>query len=275
MTLRRQRGGALLVGCLLGLVFAVIAAVQIAAWTVGAVERTTHQVIPGPVGVLQVDAGAGDILVVPTSGSDVRIDSTAKGALHTPRLRAVKDGLMVRMNGDCPAISFGPCRASIVLHVPRGTKVDVRSGSGDLTASGITGPVRMETGSGDVNATGLTGGAELRTSSGDVSAHSLGGDVTLRTASGDLTGEDLAAGTVQAVTSSGDVDLGFRLPPRDVDAATASGDVNVALPFGQAYRVEADTGSGQSEIGVKTDPTSTRIVRARTSSGDAIVSYGN
>ena len=70
--------------------------------------------------MLEVDAGAGDILVVPTSGDDVRIDSTAKGALHTPRLRAVKDGMMVRMSGNCPAISFGPCRASIVLHVPAG-----------------------------------------------------------------------------------------------------------------------------------------------------------
>ena len=92
MTLRRQRGGALIVGLLLSLVFAAIAAIQVAAWTADAVERTTHQVVPGPVSMVQVDGGAGDILVVPTSGDDVRIDSSAKGALHTPRLRAVKDG---------------------------------------------------------------------------------------------------------------------------------------------------------------------------------------
>jgi DUF4097 and DUF4098 domain-containing protein YvlB len=274
MTLRQQRGAALLVGCLLGLVFAVCAAFQIAGWTVGAVEHTTHQVIPGPVGVLRVDAGAGDILVVPTSGDDVRIDSTAKGALHRPRLRAVKDGMVVRMNGNCPAISFGPCRASIVLHVPPGTKIDVRSGSGDLTASGITGPARMETGSGDVTATGLTGDADLRTSSGDVNARGLGGDVTLRTASGDVNAGDLAAGTVQAVSSSGDVELDFRSAPRDVDAATASGDVDVSLPFGQTYRVEADTGSGDRHV-MGDDPASPRIVRARTSSGDVTVGNGN
>jgi DUF4097 and DUF4098 domain-containing protein YvlB len=275
MTARRQRGAALLVGGLLSLLFALIAAVQVGAWTTGAIERTTHQVIKGPVGTLKVEAGAGDILVVPTSGHDVRIDSTAKGALHTPRLRAVKDGLMVRMTGNCPAISFGPCRASIVLHVPAGTRIDVRSGSGDLTASGIRGIVRMETGSGDVSATALTGDADLRTSSGDVNVRALGGDVTLRTASGDVTAEDLAAGTVQAVTSSGDVALDFRLAPRDVDAATASGDVHVSLPVGEAYRVEADTGSGDSQVGVKVDRASKRIVRARTSSGDATVDYGN
>jgi DUF4097 and DUF4098 domain-containing protein YvlB len=275
MTLRRQRGGALIVGLLLSLVFAAIAAIQVAAWTADAVERTTHQVVPGPVSMVQVDGGAGDILVVPTSGDDVRIDSSAKGALHTPRLRAVKDGLMVRLNGNCPAFSFGPCRASIVLHVPTGTKIDIRSGSGDLTASGISGPVRMETGSGDVTATALTGDADLRTSSGDVNARGLAANSVLRTASGDVTAEDLGAGTVQAVTSSGDVELGFRLAPSDVDAATASGDVHVALPIGQTYRVEADTGSGSSQIGVKTDRASTRVVRARTSSGDATVDYGN
>lgn len=275
MTARQQRGGALLIGGLLALLFTTIAAVQVGAWSTGAVERTTHQVVPGPVEIVKVDAGAGDILVVPTAGDDVRIDSSAKGALHTPRLRAVKDGLMVRMNGNCPAISFGPCRASIVLHVPPGTRIDVHSGSGDLTASGITGPVRMETGSGDVTATALTGDADLRTSSGDVNVRALGGDVSLRTASGDVNAEDLATETAQAVTSSGDVELDFRLAPRDVDAATASGDVDVSVPRGQTYRVEADTGSGDDTIGVRTDPASQRIVRARTSSGDVSVNYGN
>lgn len=274
MTVRQQRGAVLLVGGLLAFVFTAICAVQVGAWTTGAIERTTHQLIPGPVEVVKIDAGSGDILVVPTGGDDVRIDSSAKGALHTPRLRAVKDGLTVRLDGDCPAISFGPCRASIVVHVPVGTRVDVRSGAGDLTASGIGAPVRLETGSGDVTATGLTGDADLRTSSGDVNVRGLGGDVNLRSASGDVNAEDLAARQLQAVTSSGDVELDFRVAPSDVDAATASGDVDVSLPTGQTYRVEADSGSGESHE-MESDPDSPRVIRARTSSGDATVAYGN
>jgi DUF4097 and DUF4098 domain-containing protein YvlB len=275
MTVRQQRGGALLVGGLLALIFSSIAAVQVAGWTVGAVERTSHQVIPGPVREVTVTAGAGEILVVPTSRPEVRVDSSVKGSLHTPRLRAIKEGLAVRLDGNCPAISFGPCRASIVIHVPPDTVVDVRSGSGDLTASGLNGPVRLETGSGDVHATALNGDADLRTSSGDVSVRSLRGRTSLKTASGDVEAEDLGSEQVQAVTSSGDVELNFGTSPRDVDAATASGDVRVVVPRGAAYRVEADTGSGESDIGVRTDPESTRIVRARTSSGDASVLYGN
>jgi hypothetical protein len=275
MTARQQRGAALLVGGLLALIFCAIAAVQVAGWTVGAVERTSHQVIPGPVREVSVEAGSGTIFVVPTSGDDVRIDSTVKGSLHTPRLWAIKQGVDVRLDGNCPEFSFGPCRASIVIHVPVDTIVDVRSGSGDLTASGLDGPVRLETGSGDVHATALNGDADLRTSSGDVSVRSLRGAATLKTASGDVEAEDLSTARLQAVTSSGDVELDFLTAPDDVDAATASGDVRVVVPRGEGYRVEADTGSGDSHPNVPTDPDATRVIRARTSSGDVSVGYGN
>ena len=274
MTVRHQRGAALLIGGALALIFTAIAAVQIAAWTVGSVERTSHQVIPGPVHELSIDAAAGEVTVVPTSADEVRIDSTVKGALHTPRWRAVKHGAAVRLDGSCPVLGFGPCNASIVVHAPAETAVNVRSGTGDLTASGITGPVRLETGSGDVNGDGLSGDVDLRTSSGDVNVRGLSGPTALKTGSGDVNAAELRARTVQAVSSSGDVELEFRAAPDDVDSATASGDVNVVLPPPLAYRVEADTGSGDREVGVDEDSSSPRVVRARTSSGDVIVAYG-
>jgi len=77
------------------------------------------------------------------------------------------------------------------------------------------------------------------------------------------------------LTASGDVELSFRQAPRSVDASTASGDVDVLVPEGEAYRVEADSGSGEQALDVRTDPASTRIIRAQTSSGDVTVAYGN
>jgi hypothetical protein len=274
MTARQQRGAALLVGGLLALIFSAIAAVQVAGWTVGAVERTDRQVIHGRVDELSVEAGAGEITIVPSRG-DVIVDSTVKGSVHAPRLRAVKQGATVRLDGNCPEISFGPCRVSIVIHVPPETIVAVRSGSGDLSASGLTGPVRMETGSGDVHAAGLTGDAELRTSSGSVFARGLRGVTQLETASGDIEAEDLSTERIQAVTSSGDVELDFMTAPTDVDAATTSGDVSVAVPRGGSYRVEADSGSGDFHPDVRIDPYAFRVIRANTSSGDISVGYGN
>ena len=275
MTARSQRGLGLAAGGVLALLFTLLGAFQIAAWTVGAVERTNHQVFPGAVERVTVDAGDGEILVVAGADSEVRVDSTVHGSWHTPKLRAVRVGDEVRLRAHCPGFSIGPCRASLVIHVPAATAVDVRAGAGDLTANGVSGNVQLRTGSGDVQADGLSGAVDLRTGSGDVSTRGLGGDVTLRTASGDVSAEALSSARVKAVTSSGDVDLDFVSAPRDVDAASASGDVQIALPRGEAYRVEVDTGSGDSRTDVRTDPEGKRVVRARTGSGDVTVDYRN
>jgi hypothetical protein len=277
MTLRAQRGLALALGGLCALLFSAIAAVQVAGWTIGAVEQSNHQVIPGPIDRLSVDAGAAEIVVLPElgGGGKTTIDSTAKGSFHAPVLRAVKNGGEVRMDGNCPYISFGPCQARVVIRVPAATELDIHSGSGDLTATGMTGRVKLETGSGDVNADGLRGDADLRTGSGNVNVRAVEGATRMRTGSGDINAEDLGAADVLADTSSGDVTLDFRGAPSVVDASTASGDVDVVVPRPDAYRVDADPGSGDQQVAVKTDPDSTRVVRARTSSGDVTVGYGN
>jgi hypothetical protein len=275
MTARGQRGLALFVGAGLALLFSAIAAVQVAGWTVGAVERTNSQVIPGPIDQLVVDADGGEITVVPSFGDSVRVSSVVKGSIHTPRPHAFREGNTVRLNGKCPDISFGPCQARITIYVPRDTPVEVHSGSGDLTASGLTGRVYLETGSGDVTATGLSGPSELRTGSGDVDARGLSGATQLNTGSGDVTADDLASRNVTAETSSGDVSLNFRLGPTDVEASTSSGDVQIAVPRGDAYHVMADPGSGDQQVDVKTDPDATSTLSASTSSGDVTVGYGN
>lgn len=275
MTARGQRGLALFIGAGLALLFSAIAAVQVAGWTVGAVERSSTQVIPGPIDQLVVEADGGDITVVPSLGDTVRISSVVKGSIHTPEPHAYRDGNTVRLDGKCPEITFGPCRARITIYVPQDTPVEVHAGSGDLTASGLTGRVFLETGSGDVTAMGLSGPSELQTGSGDVNVRGLGGATQLQTGSGDVSGEDLATRSVTAETSSGDVDLNFRLRPNDVLASTASGDVNIAVPRGGAYHVEADPGSGDQQVQVKTDPDAASTIRASTSSGDVAVVYGN
>jgi DUF4097 and DUF4098 domain-containing protein YvlB len=249
--------------------------VQVAGWTIGAVERTDRQTIAGPVKNLTVDAGPGEIRILPSQDGNVRVETRTKGTLHAPRVRAVKDGTHVMMSGNCPAFSFGPCDAEIVLHVPVGTAVEVRSASGDIIASGVGGPLRLDAKSGDVTAVGVTGSADLRTASGDVNLRGGSGEVVLESQSGDVNAEDVASERVTAESQSGDVNLDFRVPPRLVDAQATSGDVHVALPDAGSYDVAFDTGSGDSELGVRSDPDSPRKIFARTNSGDASVGYGD
>jgi DUF4097 and DUF4098 domain-containing protein YvlB len=277
MTARGQRGLALFIGGALALVFSAIAAVQVAGWTVGAVEHTNHQVIPGPVTKLSVDAGEGDITVVRelSDAPYVTVDSTVKGSIHAPVLQAVNDAGTVRIGDNCPHISFGPCRVRVVIRVPADVEVDISSASGDVTASGLTGNVKLATGSGDVNADGLSGTADLDTSSGDVNVRGLSGDIELQSGSGDINGAQLASAAVAADTASGDVDLDFRKAPSTVDATTGSGDVDITVPKKDAYRVESDSGSGEEHPNVNTDTEAKRVIRAQTSSGDITIGYGN
>lgn len=275
MTARHQRGAALLAGGLLAVIFTAIAAFQIAGWSIGAIERTHRQVIAGPLSKLRVDAGAGDIVVVPSLDGRLHVDSTAKGALHTPELDVQRAGTTVRLSGTCPAVTFGPCSAEVRLQVPSSASIEVESGSGDISADGLTGPVWLKTGSGDVTGSALTGGGELRTQSGDVALHDGRGNFVLDSASGDVAGAALSGDRVRAETASGDVDLAFQRAPRDVDASTASGDVHVSLPKGEAYNVVAESDSGDDVTEVSDDPESPRRVRAGTSSGDVTVGYGN
>src|SRR4051794_23496316 len=102
MTARTDRTLALLAGCGLALVLIVCSAVQVAAWSVGSVERSAHRVIPGPVRELRLDGGpSADIMVVPASGSDVTIDSSSRGRLSTPTVSTSVEGTAVRVSGGC------------------------------------------------------------------------------------------------------------------------------------------------------------------------------
>ena len=71
------------------------------------------------------------------------------------------------------------------------------------------------------------------------------------------------------------MNLEFRVPAARGRGQTTSGDVHVALPDTAEYDVDLDTGSGDPQIGVRTDPESPRKISRSTNSGDASVGYGN
>jgi DUF4097 and DUF4098 domain-containing protein YvlB len=257
VTARADRAIALLAGGALAVLFTGCFAVQVAVWTAEEVDHSSRRVIPGPVRELRVDAHGGDVTLVPARGNDVIVESRVAGSLHTPSLRVNVDGSSVAVVGGCAEFNLGRCRASLLVYVPPDTPVVVDATSGDLVASG------------------LFGNAELHTASGDVSVRRLGGRVELESASGDVDAVDLDARMVRAHTASGDVNLAFDVAPETAEAESASGDARIAVPPGdETYRVEVDTNSGDPRIGVSEDPSSSRLLRAQTNSGDAEVGYG-
>jgi DUF4097 and DUF4098 domain-containing protein YvlB len=272
---RTERQVGLWIGGGLAVLLTLWTALQIAAWTVGAVHRDQHWTLAGTVRTVPIQVDSGDLTVLPATDGRVTVDSRAQGSLWLPHVKARLDGDAVRVSGDCRAISIGRCKVAFVVHVPPGVPVVAHTSSGDVDASGLTVAADLSSSSGDVEADDLSGGARLATSSGDVRARGLSGDVHMETSSGDVEGADLRAASVSANVSSGDIELSFAAAPQTVDAVSSSGDVDVLVPPGgsEAYRVDVDTSSGDRSIRVRTDPASDRSLRAVTSSGDVTVAY--
>lgn len=238
-------------------------------------ERTQVRELPGPVQDLDLDLDTGDVRIVGVSGaSGVLVERTETWSVARPEVSEELVGGTLRVRAACAA-ALSWCDVSYVLRVPAGTRVLVRTGSGEVQASG-TGSVRADTGSGDVRLEDVTGGAEVRSGSGEVVAQRVDGEaLVVRTGSGDLRVTGAGTDRVTARTGSGEVRLALRRPPEQLRVDTGSGDVEVALPDGpDAYDVRVDTGSGERDVRVRTDPSGGRPLDLRTGSGDVTVRYG-
>lgn len=97
-----------------------------------------------------------------------------------------------------------------------------------------------------------------------------GVDVDAGTSGGDITGSGLAAGTLDASTSGGNVNLAFAAVPDNVDASTTGGDVTITVPQG-SYAVQAGTDGGQNDVAVPIDNASAHRIKAHSDGGDVTV----
>jgi DUF4097 and DUF4098 domain-containing protein YvlB len=165
-----------------------------------------------------------------------------------------EDGKLEIRDTGCGFLSFG-CDTEYVVTVPKDLKVTVDSSSGDLKVSGLNGAV-------------------LKSNSGKIEAHQMSGELRMNSSSGDLEADGLSAATVTSETSSGSAELIFDEAPTSVDVQSSSGDVTVLLPVGdETYKLDVDTSSGDKSANVKIGSSSTRTIKAETSSGDVTVEY--
>ncbi|MER5422184.1 DUF4097 family beta strand repeat-containing protein [Streptosporangium roseum] len=184
--------------------------------------------------VLDVRAGAGDIVVTESGRSGVRVTETLhwrgdKGDKPVTEHAVEGDTLVLR--DKCPR---GNCSVDYRIEIPKGLTTKLDAGSGTLTLRALTGEVTADTGSGNIEAS------------------------------------TLGAKRFVAETGSGDVEVKFAAVPDKVDVRTGSGDATVRLPQG-AYDVTTETGSGSKTVQVTDDSSAPRSVLVRTGSGDAKV----
>jgi DUF4097 and DUF4098 domain-containing protein YvlB len=179
----------------------------------------------------------------------------------------------------------------VLVDVPSGTDIDVRSASADVSLSGEFGATRIKSASGDVRvgsvtrldvntasgdatATAVAAVTSCTTASGDVELGRVGGRLTVSTASGDVRVAD-ADDDVEIGSTSGDVRVD-RCSGSNVMVKSISGDVIVGLPPGIRVEPDITTLSGRTQLPTPVPSTGTeprRVVRVglKTVSGDITI----
>jgi hypothetical protein len=236
--------------------------------------RTTYQrelTLTPTAGRIHVDMNGG-ISIQTGPGPEVRVTEQVHYGLRKPRLIESVTGEGVELTARCaPFISN--CSVDAVLTVPAGLAVDAHSSGGDITASGLTGSVRLDSSGGGVTASGLTGSVVLHSSGGDITASGLAGKVQLDSSGGGVRATGLTGRQVDARSSGGDVELVFDAAPDRVGADSSGGGVRIELPsVDSGYHVNADSSGGDTRTDVKTDPGSPRLIEAHSSGGDVRIS---
>lgn len=163
------------------------------------------------------------------------------------------------------------------LKVPHNCHLSLRTSSGDIKITGVTGTLLCQTTSGDLRVFDVGGNLLLSSASGDVGITGLEGNVVVRTASGDIKAREIDANEVGINTASGDLLLDLiRMPTKDIDVRTVSGDLTVHAPYDASFRMETRTISGTLGCGYKREqvkyrPTSKRETTLEVNGGGGIL----
>jgi hypothetical protein len=205
-------------------------------------ERFEKTVAMAPDGTLDLSNIAGDIQITSWARTEVKIEAvkTSRAASQEEarenadqvRILVTQTGNGVHVKTDYPNRE-GNFNVSVdyVVTVPSMTSLDVSSVSGDITATGCGGNVRLKSVSGDVRSSQIGGSSELESVSGDLSLDSVGGEGSGKTVSGDVTLASVG-GPVSAESVSGEIELVEAAGAgMNLEASTFSGKIRSDFPL--------------------------------------------
>ena len=237
----------------------------------GSFERTLA--VNGPV-LLEVTNGSGATNISTGAVGEVHIraevhihalpwENAGQRAADLARNPPIEqNGNVIRIGSDSERLRLAEVDYTVV--VPVETALHAQSGSGELTVSGIRGPVTLASGSGEITARNVGDDAEVTAGSGDIQLSDVKGDARISTGSGDVKLSGVA-GATRLSTGSGDILI--ERAGGAVTAKTGSGDVQIK---GASGDLRISTGSG--EITIDADP-KTNYWELRTSSGEVSLHF--
>ena len=225
------------------------------AWA-GTGRQRVHLAVPARGGHLSVGIDSGQVNLVPGAGRQIVLTGTARYSLLPESLTSSSSASGVIIDSACP-VPAGLCELDYAISVPAGQAVSASSGAGNVVATSLRSLVSLSSGS------------------GDVVAMNLAGRMYLSSGAGNVTGTGLTGSPVTASDGAGDVSLTFARVPRLVVVSDSAGNITIVLPPGPtAYRVDAHTSAGSTNVRVPTSPSSPYVIRATGDSGNITIVIG-
>ena len=140
--------------------------------------------------------------------------------------------------------------ANLRITMPAGADVAVYLAAGEGTGNDLEGNLLMHTGSGSVDVSRITGNVELDTGSGSIRVSDVEGDVSADTGSGSIDINGVRGRTLNADTGSGHVE-GMDVSVVELSVDTGSG--HIRFDRLTATDILCDTGSGSVTLELLSD----------------------
>lgn len=258
----------------LGVPVAVLAIVITGFSIVGNLGKASFPVshrLPLSGGHFTLSVGEGDVDLrgTPAAAGIAQLTGTVNYSLVRPKVYWNDGPGGVRLG--CSFWSMNGCELNARVDLPVAAVVKASTAGGNVSATGLSGPVALHTGGGDVNVSRLSGPVTVTTSGGNVSVDQVSGTTSLHTGGGDITGTGIRARDVTAQTSGGNVGLTLTVVPTNLSVHTGGGDVTIIVPPGVSYAVDPRTGGGDITDTVKQDSSSPYKITVITSGGNITI----
>jgi hypothetical protein len=231
----------------------------------GSADATTTSSSASYAAAPVVELVADGHVTVTVGGDRVQVERTASTALSTPQYRADESSDRLRVSHRCDSWRPGFCSASLDVTVPAGTAVVVRASDGDVTATGLSGPLDVRVGDGDSQVSDIDGHVTLRAVDGRVAVSGVRGSVSVSAGDGEIEVSDV---TGAVTTRSTDGRTEIWAVQGDIEARGIDGDVTV-YGTGEPVALDISTVDGGQSVEGRVDSSSSVHVRIRTIDGHA------
>lgn len=234
----------------LAVAFVCAAVSQVCA--AGAVATMQQSVATAQDATISLCVESGDVTVRGWERGEVRASAAGAGRVELRRADAGQSPasrveVLTLGAGETVASGCSHTGGTIMLDVPRGSFVQVKSYGGRIDIEGVAG-ARVETLGGDLSLRGITKSVDATSANGAISLSASKGRVRLLTISGSIEAEDVGASETgdgfSAKSTTGDISLA-RISNAQVEATTANGSIQMsgALTRGGLYALRSQTGS--------------------------------